>query len=174
MHGHEEVPQGKEAESDARRFASAFLMPQPRMRATAPRWPSVADLIAFKKPWKVSLAGLNYRLHQLELVTDWHYRTLCIEIAKSGYRTSEPAPIQRETSQVLGKVFAALRKEGVGKADIAQALDLLPEELDDFVFHLAMLPVEPDARRPGAAAAQTVPTPSPHGKRLRVLQGGAE
>jgi hypothetical protein len=50
-------------------------------------------------------------------------------------------PIQRETSQILNKVFATLRREGVGKADIARELDLYPEDLDALVFRLAILPV---------------------------------
>jgi len=163
MHGHDETPQGREVEQEARAFASAFLMPRGRMRS-APRWPSLADLIRLKKPWKVSVGALNYRLHQLGVTTDWHHRTLWIEISKKGYRTKEPQPIQRETSQVLSKVFAALRKEGVSKTDIARALHLLPEELDGYVFHLAILPVAGNGSGSGRRSS------SGHG--LTVIKGG--
>jgi Zn-dependent peptidase ImmA (M78 family)/transcriptional regulator with XRE-family HTH domain len=165
MHCHDEIPQGKEAENEARRFASAFLMPRARIRASAPQWPTLTDLIAHKRIWKVSVAALNYRLHQLELVTDWHYRTLCIELAKAGYRMNEPEPTPRESSQVLTKVFAGLRQDGIGKADIAEALDYFPEELDDFVFHLAMLPITGEGTS-GKRKATSSPT-------LTVLKGGA-
>lgn len=163
MHSQDEIPQSKEVESEARRFASAFLLPQARMRASAPRWPTLTDLIAYRKPWKVSVAALNYRLHQLGLITDWHYRTLCIEIAKAGYRTREPQPMRRETSQILSKVFAALREERIGKAEIARALRYHAEELDDFVFHLAMLPVSGQGSSVGRSSAP----------KLTVLEGGA-
>lgn len=164
MHGGVESPSGKEAEHEAHRFASAFLMPRARLVASAPRWPSLADLVSLKRPWKVSVASLNYRLHQLGVMSDWHYRNLWIEIGKRGYRTTEPEPIQGESSQILMKVFAALRKEGIGKADIARDLDLIPDELDDFVFGLAMLPLLGDGES----------TARPDGSRLRVLNGGRE
>lgn len=165
MHTQHGGPQGKEAEQEAQRFGAALLMPATRLRATMSPWPSVSDLIEQKGPWKVSVAALNYRLHELGVISDWHYRTLCIDIAKRGYRANEPRPIPRETSQVLSKVFTALRKEGIGKAEIATELDLYPEELDNFVFHLALLPV---TRAPAAGTGS-----GPRGRpRLDVIRGG--
>jgi hypothetical protein len=72
------------------------------------------------------------------MVSDWHYRTLCIEIAKRGYRTKEPEEAPRESSQILAKVFAALRKEGVGKSQIAAALNVYAEDIDALVFGLSL------------------------------------
>lgn len=144
MHGHHEIPQGKEIEREANRFASAFLMPAAGVLATAPRAPSIGDLIRAKKPWRVSASALAYRLHQLHALSDWHYRRLAVEISQRGYRSHEPEPISRETSQILNKVFAALRKEGTTKADVARELDLHPQDLDRLVFNLALLPIDVD------------------------------
>ena len=47
------------------------------------------------------------------MLTDWHYRQLCIELAKRGYRTSEPNSIARETSQVLRKVWQSSTPGGL-------------------------------------------------------------
>ena len=44
----------------------------------------------------------------------------------------------RETSQVLQKVFAALRDEGISRSDIASELHIAVEELDQLVFGLAL------------------------------------
>lgn len=151
MHGHHEIPQGKEVEREAHRFASAFLMPTAGVLARAPRNPSLADLINAKKPWRVSVSALAYRLNQLHALTDWQYRRLVVEIAERGYRTSEPAPIARETSQILNKVFAALRKDGTSKADVARELYLHPSDLDRLIFNLALVPL--DAQDLGAPAA---------------------
>jgi hypothetical protein len=63
---------------------------------------------------------------------------LCIEIAKRGYRKKEPNEATRETSQVLAKIFAALREEGVTKAKIAATLAVHAEEIDQLVFGLAL------------------------------------
>jgi len=72
------------------------------------------------------------------LLSDWHYRSLCIEIASRGYRGHEPHEAQRETSQVLAKVFAALREESMSKGSIADELCVSAEEIEQLVFGLAL------------------------------------
>jgi Zn-dependent peptidase ImmA (M78 family) len=142
LHWHHELPQlNKQAEKEAHRFAAAFLMPAASVLSSVPRLPNLQDLMRGKRRWKVSVAAYTHRLHELKRLTDWQYRTLIVDISQRGYRTNEPKPIQRETSQILNKVFATLRREGVSKADIARELDLYPEDLDALVFGLAMLPV---------------------------------
>jgi Zn-dependent peptidase ImmA (M78 family)/transcriptional regulator with XRE-family HTH domain len=142
MHWHHDVAQGRQAEQEAHRFAAALLMPAASLLAEAPRNPTLHQLAMAKRPWKVSVAALAHRLHELNALTDWHYRTLCIEMGKRGSRTNEPAPrIDRETSQVLNKVFAALRKEGCTKSDIARDLQIDQADLGALVFGLAIMPV---------------------------------
>ncbi|MGO9319186.1 MAG: XRE family transcriptional regulator [Solirubrobacteraceae bacterium] len=164
LHWHHELPQGKQAEKEAHAFASAFLMPAASLAPLAPRSPSLQHLIQIKKPWKVSVAALAHRLHALGGLTDWHYRTLCVEMSSRGYRTKEPSPIHRETSQILNKVFAALRREGVTKADIARELHVHAPDLDALVFGLAMLPVEGGSTS-GASSTPAAPT------RLCLVEG---
>lgn len=137
MHRHG-APQGRVAEHEANSFAAAFLMPRRSILANAPKLPTVEHLVKAKKFWGVSVAALAYRLSSLRVVTEWHYRALCIEIAKRGYRKREPESAQRETSQVLSKVFAALRKEGISKATLAADLDLQEEEVESLIFGLAL------------------------------------
>jgi Zn-dependent peptidase ImmA (M78 family) len=137
MHRHG-APQGQDAEREANAFASAFLMPRASVLAAAPRVTTVDHLVRLKKHWNVSVAALAYRLHTVGVLSDWHYRTLCIEIASRGYRKREPEQGQRESSQVLAKVFAALRDEGVGKGNIAQELRIPAEEIEQLVFGLTL------------------------------------
>jgi Zn-dependent peptidase ImmA (M78 family) len=129
---------GKEAEHEANRFASAFLMPRSGVLAQAPVLPSLRKLIELKRRWIVSVSALAYRLHSLGLVKDWHYRNLCIEIARRGYRKNEPAEAPPEMSLVLGKVFQALRAEGISKADVSRDLAYNLEDLDKAVFGLVV------------------------------------
>lgn len=154
---------GQEAEREANAFASAFLMPRASVLANAPHMATVDQLIKFKAFWTVSVAALAYRLHDVGLVSDWHYRNLCIEIAQRGYRKQEPREAPRETSQVLAKVFAALREDGTTKADIAAALSVHVEEIDQLVFGLAMTAV--------SSASPKLP-PSPRRAELRVVHSG--
>jgi Zn-dependent peptidase ImmA (M78 family)/DNA-binding XRE family transcriptional regulator len=151
LHWHHELPQlNKQAEKEAHCFAAALLMPAASVLAAAPRMPTLKVLIRDKRRWKVSLAAYLQRLHELALLSDWQYRTLMVEVSQHGFRSQEPDPIQRETSQVLNKVFAMLRREGVSKADVARDLDLHADDLDALVFGLAILPV---------SAAATVASP---------------
>ncbi len=129
---------GKEAESEANRFASAFLMPRGSILALAPVLPNLRALIKLKKQWIVSVAALANRLHTLGRIKDWHYRNLCIEISQRGYRTTEPEPAAPEMSIVLPKIFQALRAEGITKADVARNLKYNLEDLEDLIFGLTM------------------------------------
>jgi Zn-dependent peptidase ImmA (M78 family) len=137
LHRHGE-PQGQDAEKQAHEFAAAFLMPRASVLAQPLRFPTVAHLVKLKKCWTVSVAALAYRLHMVGMLSDWHYRILCMDISKRGYRTREPEEAPRESSQILAKVFAALRKEGVGKPQIAATLNVYAEDIDELVFGLAL------------------------------------
>lgn len=136
MHRHG-APHGQEAEREANAFASAFLMPRRSVLANAPRAVTLKSLISHKKYWTVSAAALNYRLHSLELTTSWSYRTLCIQLSELG-RNKEPESAPFETSQVLSKVFTALRDEGITKFDVAKAINVTPEEIDELTFGLML------------------------------------
>lgn len=141
------APRGREAEDEANRFASSFLMPAADVRAHLPIIYGLSSLVRAKSRWKVSVAALNYRVHKLGLTSDWEYRGLCIEIQKAGYRTKEPYGIERETSQVWSQVFTDLRQSGMSKSALAEQLALPPEELDNLVFGLVgMLPLEGGAQ----------------------------
>lgn len=134
---------GREAEAEANRFASAFLMPRAALRATAPRMPTFDQLVQLKRTWRVSLAALAHRLHDIGTMNDWQYRNLCIEFSRKGYRTREPQGLEeRETSQVLPKVLAELRKKGTRRHDVARALRVHLGELDELLFGLVMAGVD--------------------------------
>ncbi|MFN4045245.1 XRE family transcriptional regulator [Limnobacter sp.] len=135
LHGEVHSP---EMEREANAFASAFLMPRQNVIAHKPVFPGIPQLINIKKYFGVSLAALAYRMNQLQLLTEWTYRNLCIQIAKKGYRTKEPEPMLPETSQVLAKVFSQLRQEGVGRVEVARQLDVFVTEIDNLTFGLTL------------------------------------
>ena len=136
------APQGREAETQADAFGSAFLMPRADVLAHAPRVPSIPVLMQLKRRWGVSLAAMAYRLHALNVLSDWQYRTLCIQMAEQGYRTNEPNGLPRETSQLLRKVFALMRDDGTTMADLAREALLPISEVDGLVRGLALVGVE--------------------------------
>lgn len=156
LHGQHEIVRGnRRAEREAQAFASAFLMPRSSLLASVHRTATLDELKQLKKRWLVSLSGFVYRLHVVGVLTDWQYHSLFVEISKRGYRTTEPNAIGQETSQVLNKVFRALRKEGITKSDLATALHLSSRDLEALVFGLAFLPV--DGLGEGGAKPQSEP-----------------
>lgn len=132
-------PEGRIAEQQAQNFASSFLMPRADVLAILPRISGLSDIVRNKKRWGVSVAALNFRLHKLGVTSDWQYRDLCIQISQNGFRQSEPAgtELPREMSIVWPKILEALRKEGVGKMSIAEALNLPVSEIEKLLFMLA-------------------------------------
>jgi len=140
LHRHGE-PSGRDAEQQADEFASAFLMPRETVIANAPRFAAVENLVALKRIWGVSVSALVVRLHRLGLISEWHYRRLCIELNQKGYRKTEPDAIPRETSQILDKVFTALKQEGTTKPDVSRVLHLQVTDLEALVFGLVMVPM---------------------------------
>lgn len=138
-HGEQKVDGSQMIEREANNFAGAFLMPRASVLTYAPKnLTTLEHLIQLKQVWGVSVAALNFRLHQLGILSEWHYRELNIQISKRGYRTSEPQSVPRETSQVLGKVLTGLRSEGVGIRKIAEDLHVSPKDIEDLIFCLTI------------------------------------
>ena len=127
---------GRTAEEQANRFASAFLMPKYDVLSALPCVYNLRQLIFEKKRWRVSLAALNYRVHELNLLSDWKYRGFCIEIMKNGYNKNEPSEIEREKSVVWDKVLKVLWAEKTTLSDIARQLHLPESELSDLICGL--------------------------------------
>jgi hypothetical protein len=94
-----------------------------------------------KKRWGVSAIALVYRLHKLEILSDWHYRNLCIELSSAGYRSGEADGMDRDVSQVFAKVFKALKAEGVTRGAMARDLALTSAEIDSLLVGLAIASV---------------------------------
>ncbi|MEM9034356.1 MAG: XRE family transcriptional regulator [Actinomycetota bacterium] len=141
LHRHHGEPRGKTEEREADLFASSFLMPRDDLLVAAPRAPTFNDLVTAKHRWKVSVAALGFRLRQLELMTDWSYHRLCVQLSRIG-RAEEPNSLPREQSQVLAKTLAALRKEGITRARIASELNLRRSDLDALIGRLVVTSVD--------------------------------
>ena len=143
-HGGPHGSAGQGVEDQANAFASAFLMPASSVLATIRSTPTIDQLIQYKKKWTVSVVALLYRLWKLRILSDWQYRAVCVQVGD--FRTNEPDPATRETSQVLKKIFDALRAEGTSKADVARELSVLPSHLEELTFGLCVSEGNPGIR----------------------------
>ena len=153
-------PQGKEIEGQANQFASEFLMPDSSVMAHAPRNPSLEWVFKAKLYWMVAASALVRRMKDLNLLTEWQYRSFIIELSKRGFMKNEPNPLtQRETSKLIQMVFRELRKENVTVEDIARDLGLFSDDINVLLFNLAIVgisggkgntswPLRPSGERP--------------------------
>lgn len=143
LHKHGGPHQGREAEFEANNFASAFLMPHADVTARVHHVRTLDQIILAKKRWGVSVAALAYRLHKMGIISDWQYRTFCIQINARGYRTSEPSGLPREQSIVWQKVFSELWSDRISKNHVAAELHVPADEIENLVFGLVGLPTRP-------------------------------
>jgi Zn-dependent peptidase ImmA (M78 family)/DNA-binding XRE family transcriptional regulator len=144
MHKHG-GPRGRTVEDQANSFAAAFLMPAADVIATLPRVHTLNQLIEAKKRWSVSLISLIHRLYRLEIMSEWQYRTFCIDATERGYRRAEPFGIAREHSVIWQKVLTTLWNERTTKDDIARSLNIPLEEIENLLFGLTRGPSEESA-----------------------------
>jgi Zn-dependent peptidase ImmA (M78 family) len=125
------APLGRKAEEQADEFASSFLMPTSDVLATIPRIHTINQVVEAKKRWSVSALSLIHRLHRVGAMSPWQYRMFCIQATELGYRDAEPFGMAREQSVVWQKVLTALWKERITKKQIAEALHLPVEEVEN-------------------------------------------
>lgn len=130
-----------EIEQQANAFAAAFLMPKDAVIARKPAAFTVPQLIRLKRYWGVSLVALARRYSDLGQVSEWIYRNLCISMSRNGYRSTEPEPMARETSQLLTKVMAHLQDQRIGRSHIARDLCVSIDEINALTFNLTLLSV---------------------------------
>jgi Zn-dependent peptidase ImmA (M78 family)/DNA-binding XRE family transcriptional regulator len=166
LHSDHRLPHGPAAEQEANRFAAAFLMPRASVLAAGLVGATSDRILAAKATWRVAAVALAYRLYELDLLTEWGYRTACVDLSRRGYRTGEPGGIPRETSQLLDKVLRQLRAERVTPADIARDLHITPTELNRHVFGLV-----PTAAPSGPVAAAAPSDPMPSGRSAAPATG---
>jgi Zn-dependent peptidase ImmA (M78 family)/DNA-binding Xre family transcriptional regulator len=126
---------GREAEREADEFASYFLIPPQDLSASIGPIRSFDQILMLKTRWGVSAAALCYRLHKDGYLSDWIYRSFCIHLARN-FSRSEPNGIERESSQLLSKVFQELWKSGMSKNEIARTIKLPLDEVESLTFGL--------------------------------------
>jgi Zn-dependent peptidase ImmA (M78 family)/transcriptional regulator with XRE-family HTH domain len=154
LHSEHRIPGGREGEPEANSFASAFLMPRAGIIAQRLNDASVERILSAKRRWGVSAMALAYRLRDLGLLSEWRHTQTVKKLAQMGYRTGEPGSLlARESSQLLAKVFDALRTKSMAPADIAAHMGIHLDDLNDYVFGLVPVSV------PGGGRKSPAPRP---------------
>lgn len=144
LHSGSQPPAGSVPEQEARRFAAAFLMPRDGVLAKGLHRATHDRIMQARHPWKVSAMTLAQRLRDLDLLSTREYRTACVNLARMRYRAPESEGLPRECSQILAKVFTALRADSITVPAVARDLGLTPSELTAHV--LGLVPVALNGR----------------------------
>ncbi len=132
MHVGGRLVPGKAIEKEADYFASCFLMPEGDVRSNIIRNPTLSLLISKKIRWKTSLSSLCYRLHKLNILTDWQYRNFCIEINLQ-FKKTEPNSVGTISSTLWDMVFKELWSNKITKLTISKELSIPLQDLESLV-----------------------------------------
>jgi Zn-dependent peptidase ImmA (M78 family)/DNA-binding XRE family transcriptional regulator len=120
----------EDAENQANRFSSAFLLPRKAFIKEFPRgrrldWRAI---FAIKRAWNVSAQAILRRAFDLGLIDAAQYRSGNVFIAKKGYKRNEPfEPTEAETPELIRVALVTLHKQVRAlPRDIANRLAIQP------------------------------------------------
>jgi Zn-dependent peptidase ImmA (M78 family) len=117
------------AEKEADRFASEFLMPERMIRHDLDNI-TLEKAAALKPYWRVSIQALFRRAKDVGKMTDRRYISLCAYISKLGYRKIEPVTIAPEEPTVLRNLIRFHREEhGFSVSDLGKLMLISEQEL---------------------------------------------
>lgn len=81
----------KERESQANKFAGAFLLPRESFGNDVSHYPTKLEYyLHLKEKWNVSIQAMIYRAHQLKIISTTQYQYLMRQVSKCGWRSCEP------------------------------------------------------------------------------------
>lgn len=121
-----------ERESEADRFASAFLLPREGFVREFPRlgrinWP---ELFAMKRRWHVSVAAIVRRSYDLRIIDSEQYQRAYKYIYARGWNRGEPDEFERDLPELVPESFAILKGSGETPEDVARKLHMLPKSFE--------------------------------------------
>ena len=131
----------KITESQANRFASAFLMPRryfaaecrAALRGTRLNWPALADI---KRRWGVSKAAILYRGRQLGIFSEEQYRSGVIGLTRRGEARGEDEDreISFEVPDMIADSIQVLREAfGISRGVLAKEMLVQTSLLDELL-----------------------------------------
>jgi Zn-dependent peptidase ImmA (M78 family) len=120
----------EKVEEEAWRFAVEFLMPKADIISDLRKAQKIADFADLKRKWRISMMALMRRSHELNFITDMHYRFLMQGMSK--YRVVEPVQIPQETPALFDELISQYKTEyNYSDAEILQLLTISKEMYND-------------------------------------------
>lgn len=120
------VPEGLDEEKVAFRFGAAFLAPSFQLFREVGRkrhLVRVEELLFLKRRYGMSLQAILYRLRDLEIITESHYKQWCMDVSRLGWRRQEPLEMPPERPEHFHQaVLRALSENVIGEEEAARLL----------------------------------------------------
>ncbi len=118
-------------EKEADLFAAAFLLPPNSFKNQLAKF-DFRQIANLKRYWKVSMASIAMRAHDLELITPYQKKNFFMQISKLGYRTAEPHEPQREIPKKLNQLIDYfLFNLGYSKEELAKTLMISSKKFEE-------------------------------------------
>ena len=120
------------AEKVCNRFASSLLMPIEAIInefGTSRKNISFFELKAFKNEYKVSYSAIIYRLHELNIISEYLYKKFSILLGQK-IGKNDPNPIEPEKSYQYKKLVYKLEIDGI--ISLNKACELLGVTVDEY------------------------------------------
>lgn len=120
-------------ENQAHRFASAFLMPSESFPLEV-KWPTLDGILALKKRWKVSIAAMIKRCHDLNVIDDDAVLRLWKGRSARGWVKKEPMDddFEFETPKLLSRCVKVLvENEILSKNQLKDLLGVPTPKLEE-------------------------------------------
>lgn len=89
------------AEDEAFAFAGEFLLPADAFAADVGGKVTLATLAELKRRWRVAIAAMVVRCERLGLIDERQAKSLWVQIARRGWRRSEPVHVEPERPRLL-------------------------------------------------------------------------
>lgn len=108
-------------EDDAKRFASAFLLPADSMRQMIVAPVTLDTFVNLKLRWGVSIQAMIVRAHSLGLITPRKYKSLMQRLSARGWRLNEPlsSQVPMERPRVVRQMAEAVYGTRIDYAKLA-------------------------------------------------------
>ena len=145
--------EGVDEEKAAFRFGAAFLAPAEQLHREVGKKRSLIhleELRHLKRRYRMSMQALLYRLKDLEIITDSHFKWWYMEFGKSGWRKQEPIEISLEKPErYQQQVYRALSEGLIEEQEAKQLLNdtLAPSSPRSLIEHRASSELLTDLQR---------------------------
>ncbi len=131
MHSGDYFPNIEDAENEAHKFASEFLMPEREIKPALSFSLTLQKLADLKRYWKCSMSAIIMRAGQLKTINDEKKGNLFIKMSSAGFNKIEPdCGIKQEIPALINQLFKLhLTELEYTEEQLAELLNLYTSEV---------------------------------------------